>query len=372
MLKVGLARQGMYLSVRRSVVLALISWLPLLVFSVMEGTAWSDGIRVPFVLDFAVHARFLIALPLLVFAQRIVDGRLHDAAEVFISRGLIKEAEVPAYDATARGILRLRDSLLPDLLMLALAFLPLLIQPEPVFLTNMTTWRTVMAPAVNGRSVAGWWFDFVSLPLYRFILLRWMWWILLWTFFLFRTMRFDLQCVATHPDQMAGLRFLTGVQRQFTMVAYAIGVAVSGVVANAILYAGMSMEDLQISLIGYGLLILFLLTLPVYSVIPTLIRIKRKGMREYGALSHSYVREFDAKWIQGPPPNDEKLLGSADIQSLADMGNSYGVIGDMHAVPIDMRTLAYMALSAALPALVAALCSLPLNEVVRSVLGLLL
>ena len=129
-----------------------------------------------FLLDFAAHARFLIAVPLLIFAQRIVDGRLQDAAEVFISRGLIKEAEVPAYDATARGILRLRDSLLPDLLMLALAFLPLLIQPEPVFLTNMTTWRTVMAPAVNGRSVAGWWFDFVSLPLYRFILLRWMWW----------------------------------------------------------------------------------------------------------------------------------------------------------------------------------------------------
>ena len=220
--------------------------------------------------------------------------------------------------------------------------------------------------------MAGWWFDFVSLPLYRFILLRWMWWILLWTFFVFRTMRFDLQCVATHPDQMAGLRFLTGVQRQFTMVAYAIGVAVSGVVANAILYAGISMEDLKIGLVGYGVLMLFLLTLPVYSVIPKLMRIKRKGMREYGALSHSYVREFDAKWIQGPPPGDEKLLGSADIQSLADMGGSYGIISDMHAIPIDMRTLVYMALPAALPALVAVLCSLPLNEVVRSVVGLLL
>jgi hypothetical protein len=184
-------------------------------------------------------------------------------------------------------------------------------------------------------------------------------------------MRFDLQCVATHPDQMAGLRFLTGVQRQFTMVAYAIGVAVSGVTANAILYAGMSIEDLKTSLIAYGLLMLFLVTLPVYCVTPKLMRIKRKGMREYGALSHSYVREFHAKWIQGPSPADEKLLGSADIQSLADMGSSYGIISDMYTVPIDMRTLAYLAFPAALPALVAALCSLPLNEIVRSVIGLL-
>jgi hypothetical protein len=371
MLKVGLARAGAYLCVRRSVVLILISWLPLLFFSAIEGTAWSDRVGVPFVLDFAAHARFLVALPLLVFAQRIVDGRLQDAAEVFISRGLIKEADLPAYEATARGVLRLRDSLLPDFLMLAAAFLPLLIQPEPVYLTNVTTWRTVMAPAADSRSVAGWSFDFVSLPLYRFMLLRWTWWILLWTLFLSRIMRIDLQCVATHPDQMAGLRFLTGVQRQFTVVAYAIGVAVSGVVANAILYAGMSIEDLKTSLIAYGLLMLFLVTLPVYSVTPKLMRIKRKGMRDYGALSHSYVREFHAKWIQGPPPNDEKLLGSADVQSLADMGSSYGIISDMYVVPIDMRTLAYLALPAALPALVAALCSLPLNEIVRSVIGLL-
>ena len=34
------------------------------------------------------------------------------------------------------------------------------------------------------------------------------------------------------------------------------------------------------------------------------------------------VREFDAQWLHGGMHSKEPLIGSADIQSLADLGNS--------------------------------------------------
>ena len=53
---------------------------------------------------------------------------------------------------------------------------------------------------------------------------------------------------------------------------------------------------------------------------------KREGLREY-------VREFDNKWLRGNAPIDEPLIDSADIQSLADLGNGYEVVRGMRWVP---------------------------------------
>jgi hypothetical protein len=55
----------------------------------------------------------------------------------------------------------------------------------------------------------------------------------------------------------------------------------------------------------------------------------RTGNREYGTLAQRYVCEFDAKWLHGGAPADEPFAGSGDIQSLADLGNSFEVVRTM-------------------------------------------
>ncbi len=60
---------------------------------------------------------------------------------------------------------------------------------------------------------------------------------------------------------------------------------------------------------------------------------KRVGLREHGPLAQRYVREYDRKWLRGGAPPDEPLLGSADIQSLADLGNSFDSVKEMRWVP---------------------------------------
>ena len=62
---------------------------------------------------------------------------------------------------------------------------------------------------------------------------------------------------------------------------------------------------------------------------PALVRAKRDALLSYGALVNRYNRAFHGKWLDRQPPEHESLLGSSDVQSLADMGNSFRVVDDM-------------------------------------------
>jgi hypothetical protein len=67
---------------------------------------------------------------------------------------------------------------------------------------------------------------------------------------------------------------------------------------------------------------------------------------EYGGLAARYTREFHEKWIRGRAPADEPLVGSADIQSLADLANSYEVVRGTRAVPFGRDTIIQLAVPA--------------------------
>ncbi len=65
-------------------------------------------------------------------------------------------------------------------------------------------------------------------------------------------------------------------------------------------------------------------------------------------LAQRYVREFDRKWVHGHSVVSGSLLGSADIQSLADLANSFQVIQNMRVLPTRDRILT-LGLFAVLP-----------------------
>jgi hypothetical protein len=106
-------------------------------------------------------------------------------------------------------------------------------------------------------------------------------------------------------------------------------------------------------------------------VIPQLVRAKRTGLREYGVLAQRYVREFDHKWLRGGAAADEPLVGSGDIQSLADLANSFGVIRTMRVVPFTKETLLLLLVTPLAPVLPLTLTMVPLEELLRRLLGLL-
>jgi hypothetical protein len=183
--------------------------------------------------------------------------------------------------------------------------------------------------------------------------------------------RIELSLVPTHPDRVSGLGFLTNTVYAFTPLAVAHGVMLAGPIANRIFYLGAALPEWKVEI---AVLVVFLLCLvlgPLLVFAPQLAYAKRMGLREYGTLAERYVREFDAKWLRGGAPTDEPLVGSADIQSLADLANSFEVVRTMRLVPITRNDLLRLVGATVAPIVPLALTMMPLEELLRKLLGIL-
>jgi hypothetical protein len=219
--------------------------------------------------------------------------------------------------------------------------------------------------------MAGWWFSLVSGPLYRLVLYRWIWIIVMWAMFLWNVMSLRLNLVATHPDRAAGLGFLVETQRVFSFIGFAAASVISSRFMNQVAYEGKTLGDLKLLMIGAILLIVICTSAPLLMLAPRLHHVRLRGVFEYGALGTTYVRQFDSKWIHANPGKAEGLLGSSDIQSLADISNSFGVVRDMKVILLNKEMLTGLALPAVIPMLVFVLAVSPAEEVVRAILKLI-
>src|SRR4029077_1056478 len=106
---------------------------------------------------------------------------------------------------------------------------------------------------------------------------------------------------------------------------------------NAIRYHGATVDGVKYIILAYCVCVILVLTMPLLLLTPKLVQVKRRGLLEYGALATGYTQMFDAKWVHGRPPDGEALLGSADLQSLADLGSSFQAVREMKTVPVDKQ-----------------------------------
>ena len=171
---------------------------------------------------------------------------------------------------------------------------------------------------------------------------------------------------------MGGLGFLASGPIAFAPVILAQTIVLSALIAGGIFLQGETLYAFRYVIAGAVILQLFLVLAPRCVFAPTLRALKRRGRREYGALAARYTREFHEKWIGGPAPPDEPLVGSADIQSLADLGNSYEVVRGIRAVPFGRDTIIQVAGATRIPFAPLALTVVPAEEIVKKLLGMLL
>jgi hypothetical protein len=226
---------------------------------------------------------------------------------------------------------------------------------------------------VGGRllvqpSLPGWWFGYVSLPLFQFMLLRWYYRLFIWARFLWQVSRSELRLLPTHPDRAGGLGLLGGASHAFQFLLMAHGTVVAGVFANAIFFAGAKLPQFKLEIAGVVLVLWLFVLGPLLAFVPCLAAAKRAGRREYGTLAQRYVVDFDRKWLRGGAPEGEPLLGSADIQSLADMGASYEVVSHMQRVPFKRGTVIQLAVFTLVPMLPLTLTMFSLGDLLDRVL----
>jgi hypothetical protein len=354
---------------RRALVAVLITWVPLLLLSVMQGLAWGPQIKIPFLRDLAVSVRLLVAVPILILAESGIDRRWRALVLEFLKSELVDEKTLPSFEAVLERTTRWRDRVLPEALLAVVAFFPsiFLIKTE-LLMSGVSNWHALGSGAV---SAAGWWFNLVCTPIFRFLLLRWCWRMFLWASLLWSVSRLKLFLVATHADLGAGLGFLSEGQRAFSPIVFAGGAVIAGEVGNAIAYQGAVLSSMKFPMIAYGVLAIIFLVVPLLVVSPVLFKIKKKALLEYGALVTILNQQFDRKWIQRDHPASETLLGNPDAASLAQLGSSLTVVKQMRLVPIDKPTLIALTISAALPMLPVVLYATPAPELIHATIKLL-
>ena len=354
---------------KRALVASLFLWLPMLVLSLMQGKAYGTSVKVVFLRDIAVNVRFLIAVPILILAESGIDKTWRLLVHHFLQSGLVTEKERPAFEAIIAKTIRWRDRVWPEAVMVLLAFLPLLFTRTEPLMSTVSNWH---GGAISGTiSPAGRWFNLIATPIFRFLLMRWIWRMALWTSFLWRAARLNLYYVATHSDLAAGLGFLSEGQKAFSPIVFAGGSVIAAQVANAILYEGATLSSQKLPMIAYGVLAILCLLAPLTVVSPVLFKIKRRALREYGALVTKHNQLFDQKWILEEREPGEQMLGHPDASSLVDLGSSFTVVRQMGLVPIDKPTLIILAISAAIPMIAVALYATPTNELIHMVLKML-
>jgi len=362
------------LLIRRVVVFSLLAWLPLLLLSLAEGTAWGV-ISLPFLCDIEMHVRFLVALPLLIAAELLVHQRMRQIIGQFIDRQIISDEILPKFRAAIDSALKLRNSMAVELILLILTFVAgnwiwRTVSGMDELAAGAQTWFATADATGLHLSAAGYWYVFVSRPLFQFIMVRWYFRIFVWARFLWQVSRLDLKLVPTHADRAAGLGFLGGTTASaFTPLLLAHGSLLAGLVANPIFFSGAKLPDFQLEIVGSVVFLLLLVFGPLLFFSPCLILAKRTGTREYGILVSRYIKEFDHKWLRGGAADDEPLIGSGDIQSLADLGNSFQVIREIKPVPFGKDTIIQVVFFALLPGLPLVLTMIPLEELVLKLLG---
>jgi len=345
---------------RRVAIVVAIGWLPLLLLATLEGNAWHAA-GSGFLNDYAVQARSLVAAGLLVLGEATCAPWLTAIASQFVTAGFIAGGDRPAFtravDAT-RQALRSRRA--------AIAIVLIAYAATIAIFATVGLPQTWLAHANGSPTLAGWWHLQVSAPLLLALLLGWVWRAWLWGRFLMRIARIELKLSPTHPDRVAGLGFVGHSLRGFALPAFAMGSIVAGAIANAVQRGGSPFAHGVLITVALATIVL-LFTAPLLAFSHRLLRTWHRGVASYGATAAELGRKFERAWVGNhaethPPPDPST---TADLNAV--VANVYA----MRIVPVDLLSLAALAAAVLTPLLPVLLMTIPVDQLLADVKGLL-
>jgi hypothetical protein len=347
--KSHLAGDNLELLRRRLLIITLVAWLPLLLLAIIPSSS-GNLVRISFFHDVEVHVRFLIALPVLIGAEVIVHSRIRPVVGRFVERRIVLVQDLGRFHSAIESAVKLRNSVPVEvgLWIFVYTFGLWLWHGRVAF--DAPTWYANPGGRWN-LTPAGFWYVFVSIPIVQVFLLRWYLRLFVWFRFLWQVSRLNLHLIPTHPDRSAGLAFLGKSAYSFGPILFAQGAMLAGLVASRVLYKGESLLSFKLQIGGFIVFFVLAILGPFLMFTPGMARAKRKGLADYGLLAQRYVDGFEQRWVLGDSAPPEELLGAADIQSLADLGNSYAMVREMRSVPFGLEDISRLAAATAAPLL---------------------
>ena len=354
---------------RRAIIYAMVAWLPLVIAAVLSGTSLqAEPPGEPLFGHFGIHVRCLIAIPLLVLAEGIARRNVIMCLRQFKNTGLVDETLAPRFDAVVEDVARLKNQMLPWVIILGLVLTwtaAFLISPN----ADEMRWTSTDNAAMQFGT---WWFLLVTRPIFSTLLLAWAWRFWLLGLLLWRIARLPLRLAVQHPDRMAGLGFLARLPAIYGPVLFSISAVVSGAWAHQVFYHEVAVPSLYLQ-IGTLIAVLVLIGLaPLMVFTPVLLKVKRQALLDYGVLLAAHGRAVDARWIRRETIPDEPMLDAPELGPVADVRVLYESVSAMRTAVISKPILIKIIVPAALPLLLLISTQWPLKTTLSKLLFTLL
>jgi hypothetical protein len=362
--RVKLARDARLRATWAAALSPALTWLPLLVLAAVEGLAWGDRVAVPLLKDFLPYGQFLLAVPVLVLGEVTVGKRLGWVVAELRRSDVLAPEDTPALDGLlARAVELWRGRGLNTVLVL------LTCAYTGVSLWIAREWLTGGWQSVGDRiTLAGWWYLLISVPVMRFLTLRWLWRLLLWAWVLWRVSRLSLQLRPAHPDRAGGLAFLGTTQAEFGVLVFALSVQLSCLIADAVCFQGADLMAFRGHVIAFVLIVLIVLLLPLLVFAPKLVLAREESLLFLSGSAYNGADHLERLLRSGKSGE----LPADEISGLSDFAVLFENASRMRPVPLELRNIFALVLAAALPFLPLIFLVMPVSEVFRTLTKLLM
>lgn len=354
--------------IRGAAVFAAVAWLPLCILAAVEGRLLST--HVGFVRDFGAHARLLIALPLLLVADRFVDRRFAGAVRYLDEAGYVDASNRRAVSAAIARADAMRDSAWAEgiiaLALIGASLVELFVAPSAD-----AAWMYTSAGARTGHlSLAGIWYLLVGALLYRFVIARWLWRMINWTILLARLIRAPLELRPAHPDRLGGLSVIVAAHHSLGWLILALGTSLAGYLTTRTHVLHQAVTHYRYEVVGFLAGAPLMALAPLLVLSPALTALRRRSHQEYGAMAAEFARRFHRTWLQpgaGPMPIDSPVPSSH-----TDMTTSFDRSVEVRRFAFRRTDLIYLFLWAAVPMFLFIIQGIPLSKIaanLRKIVG---
>ena len=354
--------------IRRAILFSLLTWLPIVAWAALNGRALAGTVSEPLLQHFGIHARFLLALPLLIVGEGSMHGMTTRLIPYFHTSGLIRKEQREAFREILQGMVQLRNSSFPWIVIAALIVAWIGLQP-PSQDNHELVWANICEPTRFNLGFGGWWLDYVAQPIFFALLCAWLWRLALLFLLLKRVCGLDLQFVPTHSDRAGGLGFLERLPKAFSLFAFALSAVLASRLAHDVIYHGVHVMSLKLEVVVFLILLVILCLTPLMVFIPKLAAAKKQALLDYGALVGEHGRLVHRRWILGESLDDPSLLEAQEIGPVADTVGLYEAVTNMRAAPIGKSAILAVALPAAIPMLALFAIEIPIKEMLLKILG---
>ena len=370
--KWGLVSDG-DLNLLRVIALAVaVTWLPLVVLTIIEGTAFGNSVAMPFFKDHIPYGRYLVALPLLLWMDRLVERRTALAVRNLRSSGLIAEGDEERFQAVFAMVTRAWRSKAVRWGLVALTYATAGVSFVLTRDVDVSSWIFVDKQGAASLSLAGAWNLLVSAALVRLLFLRALWKLTVWAWLLDRLARLRLQINPMHPDGRCGLRFFGATQLAFSPLIAAMGVQLGCLIAVAVRFQGLQIASFKVVGAAFVALSLIILLGPLVVFARQAWLAKERAENEFSAWAALAAKHMSAQLVESRHGHLPGQLSTAEISSMSDASALFDRMLATWPIPIDTRQVVIVILVASVSTLLPLVALLPLADIMQRLLKILL